>query len=320
MPELSQADQYLIEQIRNKNSAGWSQLVERYQGRLLAFARGKINRREDAEDLVQETFIGFLQSLPRFRAELSLETFLFMILRRKIIDHFRGKNSRTCSLQDLGQSRGDDSSRSGIDIPSDDPTASVYVSRDEQGEALRSLLATSLDEVVGEMQRNENLRDLQIIEMLFYANLRNKDAAKIAGLDEKHVALIKHRVLNQLKDAVTRNRRGPKSGTGADFLPAKSGTGADFVLDESSGTDSMITAIWEDRRPTCPKRSTIGRFELKTLDSPWKEYVDFHLNRLGCHFCQANLEDLRKQSEAPPPDMQQKIMQSTIGFFRADAK
>jgi hypothetical protein len=55
---------------------------------------------------------------------------------------------------------------------------------------------------------------------------------------------------------------------------------------------------------------------LKTLDSPWKEYVDFHLNRLGCHFCQANLEDLRKQSEAPPPDMQQKIMQSTIGFFR----
>ncbi len=305
MPELSQADQYLIEQIRNKNSAGWSQLVERYQGRLLAFARGKINRREDAEDLVQDTFIGFLQSLPRFRAELSLETFLFMILRRKIIDHFRGKNSRACSLQDLGQSNSDDSSRSGIDIASDDPTASVYVSRDEQGEAVRTLLAKALDEVVGEMQRNENLRDLQIIEMLFYANLRNKDAAKIAGIDEKHVALIKHRVLNQLKDAVTRNRGGSKIGAGAHFF-----------LDESAGTDSMISAVWEDRRPTCPKRSTIGRFELKTLDSPWREYVDFHLNRLGCHFCQANLEDLRKQSEAPPPDMQQKIMQSTIGFFR----
>lgn len=305
MPELSQADQYLIEQIRNKNSAGWSQLVERYQGRLLAFARGKINRREDAEDLVQDTFIGFLQSLPRFRAELSLETFLFMILRRKIIDHFRGKNSRTCSLQDFGQSHSDDSSRSGVDIASDDPTASVYVSRDEQGEAVRALLAKALDEVVGEMQRNENFRDLQIIEMLFYANLRNKDAAKIAGIDEKHVALIKHRVLNQLKDAVTRNRGGSKIGTGAHFF-----------LDESAGTDSMISAVWEDRRPTCPKRSTIGRFELKTLDSPWREYVDFHLNRLGCHFCQANLEDLRKQSEAPLPDMQQKIMQSTIGFFR----
>ncbi|HTL29540.1 MAG TPA: sigma-70 family RNA polymerase sigma factor [Tepidisphaeraceae bacterium] len=296
MSELSQADQYLIEQIRSRNSAGWSQLVARYQGRLLAFARGKINRREDAEDLVQETFIGFLQSLPRFRAELSLETFLFMILRRKIIDHFRGKNSRTCSLQDLGQSHTDESSRA-MEIESDDLTASVYVSRDEQGAVVRALLAKALDEVVNEMQRNENLRDLQIIEMLFYANLRNKDVGKIAGIDEKHVALIKHRVLNSLRDAVTRQRGSAQ-------------------LDESAGTDSMISAIWEDRRPTCPKRSTIGRFQLSTLESPWREYVDFHLNRLGCHFCQANLEDLRKQSESPAPDMQQRIMQSTIGFFR----
>ena len=300
MAELSKADQYLIEQIRSRQSDGWSQLVSRYQGRLLAFARGKINRREDAEDLVQETFIGFLQSLPRFRAELSLETFLFMILRRKIIDHFRGKPSRTCSLQDLGHSSSDDSSRA-IEIASDDPTASVYVSRDEQADALRSILAGALDEVVGEMQRNENFRDLQIIEMLFYANLRNKEAAKIINLDEKHVALIKHRVLNQLRASVTRAKVSESGAT---------------VLEESSGTDSMISSIWEERRPTCPKRSTIGRFQLNTLDSPWREYVEFHLNRLGCHFCQANVEDLRRQSESPTPDMQNRIMQSTIGFFQ----
>lgn len=308
MPELSQADQYLIEQIRKGQSDGWSQLVSRYQGRLLAFARGKINRREDAEDLVQETFIGFLQSLPRFRAELSLETFLFMILRRKIIDHFRGKPSRTCSLQDLGQTGSDDSSRA-MEIASDDPTASVYVSRDEQAEALRALLAGALDEVVGEMQRNENLRDLQIIEMLFYANLRNKDAAKIVAIDEKHVALIKHRVLNQLRGALTRQRGSSQRGTD---LPGD--------WEESSKADSMISSLWEERRPTCPKRSTIGRFQLNTLDSPWREYVEFHLNRLGCHFCQANAQDLQRQSESPAPDMQQRIMQSTIGFFRADAK
>jgi RNA polymerase sigma factor (sigma-70 family) len=304
MADFSQADQYLIEQIRARNPDGWSQLVERYQGRLLAFARNKINRREDAEDLVQDTFIGFLQSLPRFRAELSLETFLFMILRRKIIDHFRGKPSRTCSLQELSQSSTDETSTP--DIPSDELTASVYVSRDEQSEQLRSALAGALDEVVTEMQRAENLRDLQIIEMLFYANIRNKDAAKIAGIDEKHVALIKHRVLNHLRDLV-------KKGSGV-FSEKK--TPDPFFSGDIAGGDSMVSSVWEERRPTCPKRSTIGRFELGTLDSPWREFVDFHLNRLGCHFCQANLEDLRKESQTPAIDMQQRIMQSTIGFFK----
>ena len=57
MADITEADRYLLRQILDGNAEGWSQLVERYQGRLLAFARGRLSRREEAEDLVQEAFL-----------------------------------------------------------------------------------------------------------------------------------------------------------------------------------------------------------------------------------------------------------------------
>jgi hypothetical protein len=61
----------------------------------------------------------------------------------------------------------------------------------------------------------------------------------------------------------------------------------------------------------------VGRFLLGTLERPWQSYVDFHLNQLGCQFCRANLEDLKKQTEDESAKVfQSRLMQSTIGFFR----
>src|SRR5207247_1475032 len=61
MANLSEADRYLLERISAGEAEGWTQLVQRYQGRLLAFARGRLSRKEEAEDLVQDTFVAFLE-------------------------------------------------------------------------------------------------------------------------------------------------------------------------------------------------------------------------------------------------------------------
>ena len=79
MAEASEADRYLIDQIARGNADAWSQLVARYHGRLLAFARSRLPRAQDADDFVQETFLRFLQSFRTFRAGASIETFLFTI-------------------------------------------------------------------------------------------------------------------------------------------------------------------------------------------------------------------------------------------------
>ena len=308
MAELTQADRYLLDQIRRGDGEGWSSLVTRYQGRLLAFARGRLKQSADAEDIVQETFFHFLKGLPNFREDASVETYLFTILRRKLVDHFRGRHMRLCSLQDVldsgGGSGGGDSGRdSGRDgasrLASPGMTASWYVGRDEQAGIDRATLAAALRSLLDRLKESTNLRDLRVIEMLFYGQLRNKDVAKIAGIDEKHVALIKHRALNEVRDHVARH----------------TGSGAAFA--ETPQSDSLVTEVWEEQRLTCPKRSTIGRHLLGTLDGPWQEHVEFHVNRLGCKFCRANLDDLQKKGkEEESAVFRDRILHSTIGFFK----
>jgi DNA-directed RNA polymerase specialized sigma24 family protein len=234
----------------------------------------------------------FLQSIASFRDDYSLETYLFTILRRKIIDLYRGRQLRACFLEDVA--RGSDDSAQ-VDIGSTEPTASWYVRRDEQAERAKRALATALGELVGRLKENQNFRDLKIIEMLLYGQIRNKTAASIIGMDEKQIALIKHRMIKDLRERLTRDAS---------------------MQDSSEPADSMLTEVWEEYRFTCPKRSTIGRSLLGTLEEPWKGYVDFHVNRLGCRFCRANVDDLQKATEQEQKRVQQKIFDSTIGFFK----
>src|SRR5918996_2120993 len=147
MAELTEADRYLLEQIRKGEPDGWVQLVGRYQGRLLAFARSRLQKKSEAEDLVQETFITFLQNLAKFRDAYSLETYLFTILRRKVIDFFRGRGTRTCFLSDVLQGGQADSSRAPAEVTSPEMSASWYVRRDETSEKGRDALRTAITEL-----------------------------------------------------------------------------------------------------------------------------------------------------------------------------
>ena len=299
MSDLSQGERYLVEQIRRGDAEAWSQLVERFQGRLLAFARSRGINRSDAEDLVQETFVQFLKGLVAYRGEASLETYLFMILRRRIVDHLRGKRVSACG----GLDDDDSDSNSGDPIaraPAPDLTASTYARRDERLHRERAALAESLGEMIKRLKENEDFRDLQIMEMVFYAQMRNKDIGRLSGMDEKAIALLKHRWLKQLRERVGSRLKG-----------------VDVSAIEDPGcADSLLTEIWEEHRLSCPKRSTVGGYLLKTLERAWHEYVEFHLNTLGCRFCKANLEDLKEERQEAPRQLRDRLMQSTVGFFR----
>ena len=294
MAQLSQADRYLLQAVREGRDEGWSQLVDRFQGRLCAFAAGKGLNSADAEDVVQEALIAFLKGLPNFRGQASLETYLFAILRRKVVDHYRGRRVNVCLLQD--HFGGDDDSSGPLQrAASPELTASHYVRRDEQQEIDREALAAALQEVVDRLKESLNFRDLKVFEMLFYSQLANKDVARIVGLTAGQVSGIKHRWMERLRKRLA--------------LPA----GAQAAEADS---DTLLTEVWESHRPSCPKRSTVGAFMLGTLEPAWEEYVDFHLNRLGCRFCLANLEDLRKQNEGlDRGGLRTRIMESTVGWL-----
>ena len=90
----SEADQLLIAKIREGDGDAWGSLIDRYEGRLLAFVESRLTNRSASEDIVQETFVGFLNSLPNYDGARSLESYLFSICAYKMTDFLRREGRR----------------------------------------------------------------------------------------------------------------------------------------------------------------------------------------------------------------------------------
>jgi RNA polymerase sigma-70 factor (TIGR02943 family) len=79
------------------NADAW---VDRYGDALFHFARARVKDSSIAEDLVQDTFLAAVQSKERYEGKSSEKTWLFSILKHKIIDHYR-KKKNIVNVQDF---------------------------------------------------------------------------------------------------------------------------------------------------------------------------------------------------------------------------
>jgi len=307
MAGMTQAERLLIDGVRDGDEDAWRQLVDRFQGRLLAVARPRVRSLDiDPEDLVQDTFIAFLKAVHAFEDRSSLETFLFAILRRRIIDKYRGGKLPTCSLSETGS---EDLSRSDSladRLAGDAPAPSMHARVAERDAAWREALLHALRTIIERYIDRREFEPLKIAEMLFYCRLRNKRVAEVAGVPEPRVALLKHRWLAKLRE------------TASGYLAEQglSDAASDTSPLDGAAADQLLSELWEQQRISCLKRSTIGALVLGTLDEAWADYTRFHLDVLGCRFCQANLEDVQAQSEpAERETLRTRVLNSTVGFL-----
>ncbi|RFN58700.1 sigma-70 family RNA polymerase sigma factor [Marixanthomonas ophiurae] len=68
--------------------------VDRYSDYLYNYTIVRVNDHIVAQDLISETFLAGLKSKKNFKGNASERTWLIAILKRKIIDHYRKKNSK----------------------------------------------------------------------------------------------------------------------------------------------------------------------------------------------------------------------------------
>jgi RNA polymerase sigma-70 factor, ECF subfamily len=73
-------DRATVAALRAGDEASFAALVERYNGALQRLALGYVKDQAAAQDVVQEAWLGLLQSLDRFEERSSLKTWLFRIL------------------------------------------------------------------------------------------------------------------------------------------------------------------------------------------------------------------------------------------------
>lgn len=191
----NQTDALLIDRIRAGQADAWGTLIERFEGRLLAFVDSRLRDRAASEDVVQETFVGFLTSLPNYDAARSLETWLFSIAAHKLTDALR-RQGRRPTLPLLAAS----SEGSAAEPPaSDRPVSSLARSQERRGVEETALVA-ALGRLLTQWRADGAWEKLKTAELLFVRGWPNKRVAQALGLSEQTVANHKFAMLARLRN------------------------------------------------------------------------------------------------------------------------
>jgi RNA polymerase sigma-70 factor (ECF subfamily) len=203
----SDTDRLLIQQIRQGDSRAWEALIARYEGRLLAFVDRRLHDRAASEDVVQETFVGFLNSLPNFDERRGLQTYLFTIASHKLTDHLRRRGRHP--LKPASDGHGDVLQQQ-IDHHR---AASSLVRSQERRELESEAIARFLGQMICQWQeRGEHVR-LKVVELLWVKGWANRDVAAFLGISEQQVANIRFAAVKKLSEHIR------DAGLSADVFP-----------------------------------------------------------------------------------------------------
>ncbi len=198
MSASSDSDNLLTCRIRSGEAEAWDELIARFEGRLLAFVQSRVRSRAAAEDVVQETFIGFLTSLPNYDARRPLEGYLFSIAAHKLTDHLRREGRRPA----LPLAPGASSTDTSWEPPGAARPASSIVRSGERRDLEENALAAAVGDQIEHWKHRGDWQKIRCVELLFVRGRPNKDVARRLRISEQAVANHKFEFLAKLRAAV----------------------------------------------------------------------------------------------------------------------
>jgi RNA polymerase sigma-70 factor (ECF subfamily) len=177
------ADEELVTAAKNGNELGFESLAKRHQRRIFALAFRYTRVREDAEDIVQETFKKAFVHLQKFEGKSSFSTWLTRIAINESLMSLRRR--RTLHEVPADDSSGDHGTTPGPDLAdaSPDPEA-TYLQKEEA-----RIVSAAIRHLRPGMRRAVELREL--------GELSTRETAGLMGLS---VAAIKARVFHARKE------------------------------------------------------------------------------------------------------------------------
>lgn len=197
MSSTAESDTLLVSRIRAGDAGAWNDLIGRFEGRLLAFVESRLRNRPASEDIVQESFIGFLTSLPNYDDDRPLESYLFSIAAHKLTDHLRREGRRPTLPLSAGRT-----SAGEWDLPGSARPASSIARSGERRDMERRALIRAMREQIERWRERSDWEKIKCAELLFVRGLGNKQAAERMGISEQAVANYKFDFLAKLRTSV----------------------------------------------------------------------------------------------------------------------
>ena len=180
----------LVAQAREGDARSFSELVRRYENKIFRLAQHVTQNREDAEDVLQETFMKAYEHLDQFQGNSKFYTWIVRIaVNQALMKLRRRKTDRSVSLDETIDT-GDDTVVREIAGWDEDPEARY--GREELGR----ILSTAVESLEPPYRSVFVLRDID--------ELSTEETAEVLGLS---VPAVKSRLLRarlQLREKLTR--------------------------------------------------------------------------------------------------------------------
>ena len=201
----SSEEQLLVKKIQDGDEQAWIALILRFEGRLTNYALKKIKDHSSCQDLVQETFLGFLSNIGNFDPSRYIQSYLFGILGNKINDLLRSRDKSKIIDHAV------DSSGNQLDADHADSAigASTWYRGDEKKKLENDALIKCLGLLINQLVQRKDYLKLKSIELIFVNGLSNLEAANILGIDNKTVASHRHYANNFIIDNLKKMNLSP---------------------------------------------------------------------------------------------------------------
>ena len=174
--------------LQNGDRAEFAKLVNMYSGPIYRLALKMLKNQQDAEDILQETFIKAYKALPEFEGRSKISTWLYRIATNEALMFLRRKQPVTVSVEQPGN---DDEEQAPLQIID---WCCLPEGELMSGEAL-AYLQESIDELPESLRVVFLLRDIE--------GLSTREVAKILDLSETAVKTRLSRGRLRLREMLT---------------------------------------------------------------------------------------------------------------------
>ena len=180
----------LVDQARQGDARAFAELVRRYEGKIFRLAQHITQNREDAEDVLQESFLKAYEHLDQFQGQSKFYTWIVRIAVNQALMKLRKrKTSKAISIDEQIDTGEDTVAR---EIAAWDPDPEVRYSREE----LSQILDSAVQSLAPSYRAVFVLRDIE--------ELSTEETAEALNLS---IPAVKSRLLRarlQLRDKLTR--------------------------------------------------------------------------------------------------------------------
>lgn len=179
------ADGELVSSVEQGDKLAEGALYQKYSDRVYFLALSELHSREDAEDIRAETFIRVLQALRqgKLRKPDSLSSFIVGIALN-VIRESRRERFGTESLEDNELKAADEASPE------------------------KAFLDQEVSSSLAEAAKHLKPREQEFLRMYYYEELPKEEIARLLGIKEERLRLIKSRALKRFREIYQKLKRG----------------------------------------------------------------------------------------------------------------